>query len=444
MDRVATSFYVSNLPDLLDAKGLWKACMPYKRLADTFIAKKLSKRDKRFGFIRFLGVTDASVFIRSPSNIWIGNFHIYVSLDHFQRSSNLGNQSNNKIPPKEHNTNQNTKPYPNQNINPKPSFKPLPIKSSFASVLHNKPNLAGNAPPHKNTRSIKLNDQDLIRVEDSTSVILLKVKDMDSMSNMYMICMNEGFLDLKIHHVGGFWIWIQFPSSVSCAKFRENITMKSLYSAINSVSPSFIVDERMIWIEISGLPLCAWGSNAFKKVAGTLGKFMFSESEESTAMSSGRVCISTRSHNFVSKKVLVEIHEEMFEAQVHELGNWSINISDDSLDTSSRIDLNDIDKVEDSIEENSLDDLNDLNDNLNDEAHDNQEDDVHMDKLKDTYTDQKYEYMENKENNEPNVPRVSESSDLSYPLGFEFMKRSSSNTSKCSTSFARRHKKDLK
>nr|GEV31391.1 RNA-directed DNA polymerase, eukaryota [Tanacetum cinerariifolium] len=78
----------------------------------------------------------------------------------------------------------------------------------------------------------------------------------------------------------------------------------------------------------------------------------------------------------------------MFEAQVHELVNRSINISDDSLDTSSRIDLNDIEK-----------------------------DDVHMDKPKDTYTDQKYEYMENKVTNEPNVPRVNESSDLSYPPG---------------------------
>ncbi|GKB82189.1 RNA-directed DNA polymerase, eukaryota [Tanacetum coccineum] len=120
-------------------------------------------------------------------------------------------------------------------------------------------------------------------------------------------------------------------------------------------------------------------------------------------MSSGRVCISTRSHKFVSEKVLVEIHGETFEAQVHEL-----------------------EKVKDSIEENSLDDLND---NLNDVAHDIQEDVVHMDKAKDTYTDKQYEYMENKENNEPSVSRVSESSDPNYPPGFEFMKRSSSNTS---------------
>nr|GEV68518.1 RNA-directed DNA polymerase, eukaryota, reverse transcriptase zinc-binding domain protein [Tanacetum cinerariifolium] len=140
----------------------------------------------------------------------------------------------------------------------------------------------------------------------------------------------------------------------------------------------------------------------------------------------------------------VQIHEETFEVQMHELGNWSINITDDSLDTSSSVGINDIEKVEDSIEENFVNDLNDLNDNLNEVAHDIKEDAVHRDKLKDTYTDQQHEYMEDKENNAPNAYWVGESSDPSYPPGFEFMKRSFSNTSKCSITFARRHKKDIK
>ncbi|GJS61759.1 hypothetical protein Tco_0656543 [Tanacetum coccineum] len=243
LKKVATSFYVSNIPDSLDAKGLWKACVSYGRLVDAYIANKLSKRD-------------------------------------------------------------------------------------------------------------------------SSTVNLVKLKDVDSMSNMYMICKNEGFLDLKIHHVGGLWIWIQFPSSLSCAKFQDNASMHCLYTSIKPTSPSFKVDERLIWVEINGLPLCAWGSNAFKKVAGMVGKFMFFEAEESTAMSSGRICISTRSHKFVSEKVHVEVHGENFEVHVHELGTWSINITDDSIDTSSHIDVNEIEKVTDSVEENSVDDLNDLNDTL--------------------------------------------------------------------------------
>nr|GFB06698.1 RNA-directed DNA polymerase, eukaryota [Tanacetum cinerariifolium] len=177
--------------------------------------------------------------------------------------------------------------------------KPHPL---FASVLHNKPNLATTTPSQAITRSVILNDHDLISVEDSSTVILLKLKDVDSMSNMYTICKNEGFLDLKIHHVGGFWIWIQFPSSLSCAKFQDNASMQCLYTSIKPASPSFKVDERLIWVEIN----------------------------------------------------------------------------DDSIDTSSHIEVNEIEKVADSVEENSVDDLND---NFNKMAHGINEDEVQMDNL---------------------------------------------------------------
>nr|GEV08144.1 RNA-directed DNA polymerase, eukaryota, reverse transcriptase zinc-binding domain protein [Tanacetum cinerariifolium] len=132
----------------------------------------------------------------------------------------------------------------------------------------------------------------------------------------------------------------------------DSLDAKGLWKAS---SPSFKVDERLIWVEINGLRLCAWGSNVFKKV---------------------------------TEKVRVEVHGEIFEVHVHELGTWSINITDDSIDTSSHIDVNEIEKVVDSIKENSVDDLNDLNDNFNEMAHGINEDEVQMDNLNATTMEQ--------------------------------------------------------
>ncbi|GJZ28987.1 hypothetical protein Tco_0573634 [Tanacetum coccineum] len=129
-----------------------------------------------------------------------------------------------------------------------------------------------------------------------------------------------------------------------------------------TATPFFKVDEHMIWIEIRGLPLRAWGSNAYKKVADMFGKFMFFEAGESTEMSSGRICISTKSQNFVSERVLVEVHSVNYDIHVHELGTWNINIVDETLDSSDNLDVNGMENVEDYVDENSLDDLNDLND----------------------------------------------------------------------------------
>nr|GEV29386.1 retrovirus-related Pol polyprotein from transposon TNT 1-94 [Tanacetum cinerariifolium] len=56
-------------------------------------------------------------------------------------------------------------------------------------------------------------------------------------------------------------------------------------------------------------------------------------------MSSGRICISTKSHNFIFERVLVKVHEVNFNVHAHELGTWNINIVDETLDSSYNIDV---------------------------------------------------------------------------------------------------------
>ena len=271
-----------------------------------------------------------------------------------------------------------------------------------------------------------MDDQDLIGIDDTSRVLLIKLKDLDSASNMYVICRNEGFVNLKIYHVGGSWIWIQFPTAEACEKFRHHATMINISTAIKTISPSFKVDERLIWVEISGLSLCAWGSNAFKKIVCLFRKFMFFEVEQSTSMCTGRVCISTKSHNPVSEKVMVEVHGEIFETLVHEIGTWSINIVDETPDASSSEDENEVEKVADTYEGNSVDDLDDVFKNLNNDIEETEDGLDHP--------------SVNAE--EPQPAKESTESDPSCPPGFEHLKRGSS--SRCSTSFARRRNKDIK
>ncbi|GKC63817.1 hypothetical protein Tco_1096415 [Tanacetum coccineum] len=152
-----------------------------------------------------------------------------------------------------------------------PAYTNIPFeKPSFASIVHGNINSKGDSPTSANIRSISLNDQDLLSIDDSSRVLLVKRKEVDYMSNVYKICRNEGFMNLKIYHVGGLWIWILFPMTSSCSAFQANESLKRLSSALRTISPSFKVDERMISIERSSLPLCAWGSVAFKKAHGVL------------------------------------------------------------------------------------------------------------------------------------------------------------------------------
>ncbi|GJV72922.1 RNA-directed DNA polymerase, eukaryota, reverse transcriptase zinc-binding domain protein, partial [Tanacetum coccineum] len=125
------------------------------------------------------------------------------------------------------------------------------------------------------------------------------------------------------------------------------------------------------------------------------------------------------------------------------------------VDTSSNINVNKVVKdaeVANSVEDDSVDDLNDLNENLNNLGHDFMD----MENLENAFPVQpdtlikeenfvQHEIQKEEEVcnvHKPNI--VDDTSDVSKPPSFEHFKRSPSHSSKCSTSFARRHKKDIK
>ncbi|GJT33968.1 RNA-directed DNA polymerase, eukaryota, reverse transcriptase zinc-binding domain protein [Tanacetum coccineum] len=228
------------------------------------------------------------------------------------------------------------------------------------------------------------------KLSKGDSILLVKLKDIDSMSNMYTICRNEGFSDLNIHHVGGYWIWIQFLSSSACSKFQENESLKKLYSVKEHPHPTL-----------------------------HFGKFLFFEKEDSSALSSGRVCISSKSHGLISENVQVEINNELFEATVQEISSWFDDL--EYIQTNLNNIVNQVSKQKiDNNEENKQD-----------------EEDIHL-------IVPQQPPKEEANNKDSNPECKAESSDLSRPPGFEFMKESSSPSSKCSTSFARFRKKDIK
>nr|GEX45763.1 transposon TX1 uncharacterized [Tanacetum cinerariifolium] len=87
--------------------------------------------------------------------------------------------------------------------------------------------------------------------------------------------------------------------------------------------------------------------------------------EESTALSSGRICISTKSHQLISEIIQVNINNEIFEASVQEIGSWRTKCKDDYTDLSSNHEYKDVDHVSESIDDQQVDDIEIIQSNLN-------------------------------------------------------------------------------
>ncbi|GJV98890.1 hypothetical protein Tco_1554142, partial [Tanacetum coccineum] len=124
---------------------------------------------------------------------------------------------------------------------------------SYASVLNGKegtqkPVLAGPI-----TKNITLENSDLLELSDTSSVVLAKVRDVHLIINIYRVLKKEGFSDFKCKYMGD--------------------SGSGLNSAVTSQD---------------GLPLNAWTTNAFKKIAGNWGETVFVDEDADENIANGR------------------------------------------------------------------------------------------------------------------------------------------------------------
>ncbi|GKB92403.1 RNA-directed DNA polymerase, eukaryota [Tanacetum coccineum] len=54
--KISHSIFVTNFPDSVNSRDLWRECSVYGTVVDVFIPSKKSKAGKRFAFVRFIKV----------------------------------------------------------------------------------------------------------------------------------------------------------------------------------------------------------------------------------------------------------------------------------------------------------------------------------------------------------------------------------------------------
>ncbi|KAK8549371.1 hypothetical protein V6N13_055843 [Hibiscus sabdariffa] len=83
MTQQAISLFVDNLPKALHWKGLWQVFGRYGEVVDAFIARKVSRGGRRFGFVRFANREDAVVASKRLNGFFLYGFRIFTAFAKF-------------------------------------------------------------------------------------------------------------------------------------------------------------------------------------------------------------------------------------------------------------------------------------------------------------------------------------------------------------------------
>nr|GFA96039.1 nucleotide-binding alpha-beta plait domain-containing protein [Tanacetum cinerariifolium] len=211
--------------------------------------------------------------INNLCTVWVGHNKIHANVARFQREP-LHKQSN-KV---------NNKGTDNVTHGAKG------MTNSYAHVV--KENQVQNVGTEECPNMVL--DETCLNHEDFLLCLLGKVKEFASLTNLKVVSGKEGYPNIELKYMGGFWVMIMFQDDETKKRFQFNLVVGSWFSQIIQAHNDFIIDERVIWVEVEGVPCKWWSRNTFSHVASRWGTLLNGEELEEEGYHSNRICIRTK------------------------------------------------------------------------------------------------------------------------------------------------------
>ncbi|GKE47179.1 RNA-directed DNA polymerase, eukaryota, nucleotide-binding alpha-beta plait domain protein [Tanacetum coccineum] len=253
--KISHSVYVTNFPDATQSGDLWKVCSAYGTVIDVYIPNKRAKSGKRFAFVRFIKVSNLARLLENLCTIWIGRYHLYANQVRFERP-----QKHNSSLPKE--TSGIPVKVPNS-LGPNHPARPVVNRApSFATMLAGIPKNPSYISPDP---AMVLGDECVVNRE-LDNCVMGEVKDFASINNLYVLLSNEGFQELKLVYLGGLWVMIELSSSKAKSGFMKHVGIASWFRQLRNAQADFVSRERIVWVDIEGVPLHVWSRATFSKI----------------------------------------------------------------------------------------------------------------------------------------------------------------------------------
>nr|GEV79181.1 RNA-directed DNA polymerase, eukaryota, reverse transcriptase zinc-binding domain protein [Tanacetum cinerariifolium] len=309
--KISHSIFVTNFPDSITSCDLWRECNAYGTMVDVFIPFKKSKAGKRFAFVRFVKVLNLELFVKNLCTIWIGRHHLYANQVRFERPQKPNFSSlnyTNRVSEKTHyvlgcrQSKGLTGSYVNAVNGIPPSVQPGSlISSSPAMVL----------------------DDSCIIERDFSKQVMGRVKDFNSIPNLPTIFSDEGFADVKLLYLGGFWVMLEFDKVETKSKLMQHTGVNSWFHVIQDVTHDFVCDERIVWVDIEGVPLYAWSHEIFSRIGNKRGETLNIEDTNDSSFGRKRLCIKTKHPVSILESFKIIVKGKVFMVRAKEVFMWN-------------------------------------------------------------------------------------------------------------------------
>ncbi|PWA99942.1 hypothetical protein CTI12_AA000690 [Artemisia annua] len=317
-NQVSHSIFVTNFPSGTSAKQLWDICEQYGKVVDSFIPDRVSKEGKKFAFVRFSKVNNIEVLIGNLNTIWIGKFKLWFNVARFQRGAKyVGVKNVEQKQPVRFNASASC------------SFS-----HSFAAAVSNGARHK-KIEKHMEDKPVLVIDDDCLSDKKFDLMLVAKVKSFDSIPNLGVVFKDEGFENVNIRYLGGFWVSLDFMDDHARDRFKKHVGLDTWFSVVQPWKNDFRVDERVLWVDVEGIPLVAWTNKTFMKVAKRWGELVFAEDSDDNNLWRKRLCVVTKVEDFIMESFKIIIKGKVTMVRAREIIGWIPDFMEEEHDTNS-------------------------------------------------------------------------------------------------------------
>ncbi|PWA88234.1 hypothetical protein CTI12_AA122180 [Artemisia annua] len=307
--KISHSIYVTNFPDSVTSRDLWKTCSVYGTVVDVFIPQKKSKAGKRFAFVRFIKVFNLERLVENLCTIWIGRYHLYANQVRFERPHKPSSIPNSKAGS------------PNRTLNSTVPLHSNDRAGSYANIVNGVSSgmhgsLISPAP------ALVLDDTCLVE-RDLSKHAMGKVKDFTSIPNLYSILKEEGFSDVRLTYLGDTWVLIEFNKLDTKENMMNHTGVNSWFHVIQDASSDFVSEDRIVWVDIEGIPLRAWSRETFERIGKKWGETLDLEDNADTSFGRKHLCVKTRHPTSILETFKIIVKRRVFMIRAKELFTWT-------------------------------------------------------------------------------------------------------------------------
>nr|GEZ54388.1 RNA-directed DNA polymerase, eukaryota, nucleotide-binding alpha-beta plait domain protein [Tanacetum cinerariifolium] len=297
---ISKSIFVTNFPDSTSSKDLWKLCQAYGTVVDVYIPNRRSKLRKRFAFVRFIRVDNVDRLVSNLCTLWIGRMHLHANIVRFERRP---------VSVPKGSVSQNSK-----------SHCDLAGKT-FASAVT--ANITSNPP-----KPVLVLDDTCEVIRDLDNFVMGEVTQFSSINNLKVILSNEGFNNVNVTYLGGLWVMLEANSVKVKRNLLKHVGVASWFKSLSNAQADFAAKERIVWVDIEGIPLHVWSRNTFRKIGAKWGEMFELEDGNDDHFARKRICIKTSQVGIILESFKVIVKGKVFWVRAKELFVWSPSFKD--------------------------------------------------------------------------------------------------------------------